>query len=446
MASADLEAWVNTLRSKNMPARDPNLTSHVLKVSNSVHYNYSSQKINTISRAIVLIGLKGIRAISISLLVLDRLLSGQPKERVLELIALGFHSATQAQSLLNSSDHSDQEEVFIAGLLYNLGEMSFWLSDDAENNPDLLSANPIIRKQAMDEIIGGSFKELSAELAKHWKLGEVLEEALAPSDNPSAKAKAVVVGERLGRASLFGWESPQFKKVLAEAAEFTEQSLEQTLKQVKASADKASVVAVNYGAPQVCPMIPNSVEQGYFQKDTAKKSLQPDPQVQLSILRELSCAAKDKIDVNTILQKVLEGMHRGVGLERVVIGFISGHKVTAKYTLGEGVDHWRKGFNFDIGPYTDNIFTYTLEHGGAMWFDKQKVEAIPENYPDDVVRVVGRQPSLVFVLRVGTRNAAIFYADRGNSGATINQEHFDSFKHFADQAQMNLNQISQKQD
>jgi HD-like signal output (HDOD) protein len=38
--------------------KDPNLTSHVLKVANSVQYNYSKATINTVSRAVVLIGLK----------------------------------------------------------------------------------------------------------------------------------------------------------------------------------------------------------------------------------------------------------------------------------------------------------------------------------------------------------------------------------------------------
>jgi len=64
--------------------RDPHLTSHVLRVANSVQYNYSGQQINTVSRAIVLIGLKGMRAICISLLVLDSLLKDKPKEHLLK--------------------------------------------------------------------------------------------------------------------------------------------------------------------------------------------------------------------------------------------------------------------------------------------------------------------------------------------------------------------------
>lgn len=470
MAKAQIKEWVTVLRNKNMPAlgaviaelnrvtgctesdasqlaevilRDPNLTSHVLRVANSVHYNYSSQQINTISRAIVLIGLKGIRAICISLLILDRLLDGQPKERVLELIAKGFHTATQAQALLESDDKDASEELFIAGLLFNLGEMSFLMSEDISENPDLLSDHPIERKKAMDAVLGGSFKELTAELAKNWNLSEVLIEALDPPKNPSRAASAVIVSERMSRAASFGWESPQFKKVLSEVADYSDTTMDAALQTVKSCADKASLIAVQYGAEEVCPMIPSSVEKGYFtRKAEHSKILKPDAQVQLSILRELNNASNENVDVNTIFQMVLEGMHRGVGLERVTIGFIQGHKVQAKYVLGEGVEHWRDSFVFDIGPYTDNIFTYAIENAGTAWLTKEVINANPDLYPDDLVHVVGRQPSLIYVLHIGTRNAAIFYADRASYGGQIDQEQFDSFKHFADQAQFNLNLLS----
>jgi hypothetical protein len=270
-----------------------------------------------------------------------------------------------------------------------------------------------------------------------------VQEALAPSDTPSDKARAVITAERLSRASRFGWESPQFKKVLKEVSEYKGVDLEQSLQEIKKAADKASKIAIDYGAAKVCPMIPSSVDKAYFrEKEELVSAFKPNPQVQLNILRELGSAAKDGIDVNTIFQMVLEGMHRGVGLERVAVGLINGHKVQAKYALGEGVDHWRESFLFDVGPYTDNVFTYAIENSGSVWVSKETITRCPELFPDDVGRILGKQPCLVFILKVGSRNAAVFYADRGLSGEALNQEQYDSFKHFADQAQFNLNLLS----
>lgn len=474
MPKAKLQTWVDDLRTKNMPVlgtviaelntitgsdqsnanhlaevilRDPNLTSHVLRVANSVQYNYSKQKINTISRAIVLIGLKGMRAICISLLILDRLLSDQAKETVLALVARGFHAASQAQNLLGSNDANDQEEAFIAGLLYNLGEMSFWMCDKSGlSSPDLMSDDPKKRKKAIEDTIGGSFKALTRELGKHWKLGDTLQQALYPSKDPSPKVQAVITGERISRAALFGWDSPQVKKVLSEVAEMKGVSLDEALEEVKKGADKAATMAVSYGAADACPHIPTSMKASHIRSVPARsKILKPDPQVQLNILRDLSNAAADKTDVNTLFQMVLEGMHRGVGLERVTIAFIKGHKVQSKYVLGEGTEAWRDSFLFDVGPYTDNIFTHAMEHNDAAWINDELVQSHHELFPDDIVRVLGRVPSLVFVLRIGKRASAVFYADRFNYGGKLDEEQFESFKHFGVQAQMNLNMLSSRE-
>lgn len=471
MTKQALQSWVTNLRKKNMPVmgtvitelnnitgsdaadasqladvilRDPNLTSHVLRVANSVQYNYSKQKINTISRAIVLIGLKGIRAICISLLILDRVLNGRSKERVLALVAQGFHAASQAQQIFGSDDSACAEEVFIAGLLFNLGEMAFWMSDDHSDDPNLLSENPKIRKKAIESIIGGQFKALTRELARHWQLGDTLCEALYPPKDPSPQVKSVILGDRISRAALYGWQSPQVKKVLAEVAEIKHISLDEALELVKSAADKANVVAVNYGASEACPMIPNSLKAGYFE-DQGKHSkvLKPNAQVQLSVLRELSSTAK-QLDVNTVFQMVLEGMHRGVGLERLALSLFEGRKVAAKYALGESTEHWRQSFKFDVGPYTDNIFTHAIEFNEPVWISRDKLKAQSDLYTDDIVRVIGRLPCFAAVLTIADRNAALIYADRGNFGGELNTEQFDSFKHFASQAQINLSLISQQ--
>ena len=473
MATHGLKNWVDKLRSQNMPVlgdvivelnkitgseeadanqlaevilRDPNLTSHVLRVANSVHYNYSKAQISTVSRAIVHIGLKGMRAICISLLVIDSLMKGKPKERLLHLVAQGFHAATQARNLIESVDSEAGEEVFIAGLLYNLGEMAFWSSEEINaENEDLYSDNPKERKAAMEKILGTSFKSITKELSKHWNLGDTLVQALSGGSEPSAKVKAVITGERLSRAALYGWDSPQLKKVLQEVADYTGVSLEDALTKVKEGGDQAATVALDYGVSEACPLIPNSLREIVMEKSKPKsKVLKGDAALQLNILRDLSNATNDRLDVNTIFQMVVEGMHRGIGLERVSVGFIKGHRLTAKYMLGEGTDHWRKSFNFDVGPYSDSIFCYAIEKGGAHWFDENTIKQKAYLYPQELVTLVGKLPSFVYALEVESRKAAIFYADRWTFGGKLTEDQFESFKHFCTQAQMSLNFLSSK--
>ncbi|WP_045859684.1 HDOD domain-containing protein [Teredinibacter purpureus] len=473
MATKGLKAWTERLRKQDLPVlgdviaelnkitgsddadvnqlaevilRDPQLTSHVLRISNSVQYNYGKTQINTVSRAIVLIGLKGVRAICISLLVMDALLGEHPKEQLLKLIARGFHAATQARLLVQKIDEKASEEVFIAALLFHLGEMSFWSLDDEQyNDPVLFSEDAKARKQAMDSVLGTSFKAITRELARHWKLGDTLEEALRNQAPVSDKVKAVITGERLSRAALYGWTSPQVKKVLKEVVAYTSMDAEAALAMVRDGADQAAQVALNYGVSEACPLIPSSTKiVDATQRKPISKILKGDPSVQLSILRELSTASEDRLDVNTIFQMVLEGMHRGIGLERVAIAFIDKRKLKAKYVLGEGTEHWRSRFLFDIGPYSENIFTQAVSQGSNHWFDQNAVATNTHLFNDEIKRIVGKFPAFISVLQLDERKVGLFYADRWTFGGQLDQEQFESFKHFAGQAQLCLTRQPKK--
>lgn len=70
--------------------RDASLTSKVLRVANSSYYNPACEDIRTISRAIVLIGFESIRLISLSVSLIDGLLSRGPRYQLPELLARSF--------------------------------------------------------------------------------------------------------------------------------------------------------------------------------------------------------------------------------------------------------------------------------------------------------------------------------------------------------------------
>lgn len=474
MAVKGLDNWIRKLTKQNMPVvgqviaelnsltgsddsdanqlaevilRDPNLTSHVLRVANSVHYNYSNFPINTVSRAIVLIGLKGMRAVCISLLLIDTLLKPDAKKQLLRLMAQGLHAATQARDLIKMHDEEAAEEVFIAGLLFHLGEMAFLANEKScAENAALHEGSSKSRKEAMENILGTTFRAISRGLAKHWKLGGTLEHALYPGRESSVKVQAVVLGERMSRAALAGWDSGAAQKVVDEMARYTYLEPEQCLALAQESAERAAEVALHYGAAEACPLIPGkavTTKRHAQNASAAHKILRPDAQLQLNILRELTTATSENADVNTIFQMVIEGMHRGVGIERVALAFVQNHAVKAKYVLGEGTEDWRSDFDFDVGPYSDNVFTHAISEGSATWIDTAFLEAHADLHPADIVRVLGRRPALIYALQVRGRTPAIFYADRFDYGGKFSKDQFESFRHFASQAQLNLNLLSQ---
>jgi hypothetical protein len=270
-----------------------------------------------------------------------------------------------------------------------------------------------------------------------------LESALNPNREHNAKVKAVILGERLSRAAIQGWDSGAVRKVIGEIVTYTELDFDQCLQAAQESAERAAEIALHYGAAEVCPLIPGKNCKAPAAKSPSVKMLRGDAQLQLSILRELTTATAEKADVNTIFQMVIEGMHRGIGLERVAVAFIQQHQVTAKYVLGDGTEGWRKAFAFDVGPYSDNIFSTAIAKPSAIWLDAAYISQHWHLYSPDIQRVLGAMPSFMYVLRVGDRTPGLFYADRGESGGALSKDQFESFRHFASQAQINLNLLSQ---
>ncbi|MFO1368349.1 MAG: HDOD domain-containing protein [Marinagarivorans sp.] len=474
MAVKGVEAWVRKLALQSMPVggevvaelnkltgsddatlqqmgevilRDPNLTSHVLRAANSVVHNQGRAPINTVSRAIALLGVKGMRAISISVLFIDSLLAKGPKTHLLQLMAKGFHAANQAKNLVMRFDEQAGEEVFVAALLHHVGEMAFWSCEKlTQERQQLLHQEAAKREQFAKAYLGTGFKDISLGLAKHWKLGSTLVESLEPGahESLSRKVQIILLAERISEAAPGGWESPPMQAIVREIAEMTQVDEQVALTWVLDGAEQAAEIALKYGAHQLCPLIPGRDHRLVAPSAMAVgRVLQADPQVQLNILRELGAASAEALDVNTIFKMVIEGMHRGIGFERVVLAFIQHHRVSAKFVLGQGTEEWKQSFNFDASPFCDNLFTQAIRAGGALWFKGDELKrlcATPDSQP--IVDCLGEPECLVFALDVNGRKPAVFYADRGSFGGAITQDHFESFRHFALQAQTNLCRVS----
>ncbi len=430
--------------------RDANLTSHVLRIANSVRYNPSNFPINTISRAIVLLGFSGVRAICISVMMIDSLLRNQPKEHLLGTMAKSFHAAVQARNLLKETDEAAREEVFISALLYHVGDMAFWsCAGEAANDVEQLIAAGTPEKEAIEEITGTSFKAITRELAHQWSLGETLEQALYPPKEPNSKVAAVELGEAISQVSKDGWSSPEMLKVINRVCQYTGRSVQQVQKELIQNADEAASVALNFGAAKVCHLIPTSANSAHEQGIAAvtvpakPKLLEGDPQLQLSILRELS-GTIGELDLNTIFQMVTEGIHRGIGIERVAVAFVLGDQLKLKYVLGEGTERWREEFSFPLDPREDSLFNYAFANAKPLWLGQKGVQDLKHLYSPKIKKLIGIYPCFIASVKLGSRDVALFYADRWNLGGKLDEEQFAGFSHFMSQTSLGIQLVAER--
>lgn len=164
-------------------SRDPSFTVRLLRVANSALYGRSST-IDTVSRAVTMIGTSQIRSLALSMSVASSF-AGLPNELV-SMENFWRHSllcALAARHLAKEARRCDPEVLFTAGLLHDIGELVIFNRMPERAREALLivldSQDEVPVYQAERQAMGFDHSEVGGELARAWKLPPLLEDCIA---------------------------------------------------------------------------------------------------------------------------------------------------------------------------------------------------------------------------------------------------------------------------
>lgn len=173
----DISAVINT---------DPALTTRLLKIVNSPFYGFPSQ-INTISRAITIVGTRELTNLVLATSVMNAF-EGIP-QNLINTDAFWRHSlacAMTARYLAELCDERTTERFFIAGLLHNIGALVLYQSVPELAREAINSAQygHEVLHQAERRIIGFDHTEAGEALIQSWRLPDSLAAVARYHHNP----------------------------------------------------------------------------------------------------------------------------------------------------------------------------------------------------------------------------------------------------------------------
>ncbi|MCH8498756.1 MAG: HDOD domain-containing protein [Marinobacter sp.] len=411
---------------------DAQLTSQVLRLSNTVFYNQTRAQVTTVSRAITLIGFESVKSMAISSLIVDSLLARSNSPHLIRCLARAVHASVQARCLWPGKSASTQEEVFIGGLLINIGELAFWACDTAQAQEladalDSRDDNPV---DLQKEILSATFAEITRGLVEAWSLGPFIRDVVAAGRANSAAANLVRHAMEMATLSEQGWQGAAMDKVLDTLAADTELPVIAVRDQVRLNAQEAGRVAESLGIPDASQLIP-----GNRPAVASRPPARPDPERQLTLLRELTELLAEQPDINAIFQLVVDGIHHAVGLQRVALLMLekSGQVMTLRRLAGDPqlVRRWKDSFQVsaDGGGTLGGLLPG--ERGGYFIPPRQRLSSDRETG-------LGQLPALVAPLRAAGRLAGMVYADNGLDGPPPDEEQLKGFNHFVHHAQLCL--------
>lgn len=441
--------------------QDPSMTARILKAANSFFYNPSRREINTITRAVVLLGFESIRSLCMSIAMVESLGKGKQRDRMAQEMAHSFHAATQARTFAEKRKDKSPEEVFVATLLLNIGKIAFWCfaDDDAERLEAAMSKPGVTAEQAEKSVLGFPLRELTRGLSKEWQLGGLLENTLAGKEGSDPRIRNILLGYEVAENAENGWQSAELKRTIERVADVLYLPVETATKMVEENARQAVKIADSYGARGIAPRIPQpvvtrNIDIERISKTEAEDILvagldsfpEPDPMLQLRILRELAGAIEAGIDLTTLLDMTMEGIARAVGLDRVVFAMISPDRkiLRARHSMGWDALELKQTFVFDILPESANLFREILDEQESIWLNDDSPTAIKGLVTPKMHEICGNQPFFAMPTIVNGRPIGLFYADRRPSKRPLDAELYTQFKHFCQQAAIGISFMSRK--
>jgi hypothetical protein len=273
-------------------------------------------------------------------------------------------------------------------------------------------------------------------------VGELVEQVMQEPFNPSPAVKAVILGERISLASEFGWQASTMQQLIRDTAIFCNISPDEADNLLRKGAAEAASMAVNYGANMVCAFIPPPEDP---QDKAVRKPMKADAKLQLNILRELGTLVNEGADINSLFQTLSEGVHRGIGMERVTICLLNPKEkmLQPKYLLGD-IDTWRERLKLPVRNEQDNLLAYCLLSRQQLFLQRGKSHGYGYLIDSKLAELIDASNCMLAAMYAANRPLGVLMADRGFEGEAISQEQYESFSHFVQQVNMGLALISQR--
>lgn len=455
---ADLEQLSRTIK------KDAALSVQILKACNGV-YRTRRGRVNTISRALVMLGVKEVQKICLSCWLIEGLTKGSPPKELTREMSMSFYSATQARlfSLLRGDPYS--EEVFLSALMLNIGPLAAWkvAADQMNEVNEIVKNEQCSLKQAEERVFGFSLEELSRALTRTWNL----EQFIPITDTPTKKEKLryldITLSTQLVRSLPFGWKS----EVVGAALDDIENNLSASPDRIEAvirdAAEDMMEMATSFGIAPIGEVIDEmpeilsertkvvsidvpadaktledaeASETPLEEPKSTYVPIEPNPEFQLESLQNMSALMMTERKPTMFILHAMGGIHRGLGIDRVLFSLLndSRTKLSGRIAIGHNKDDLKENFVFDMSSGIESVFMTCFKMGRPLWCSELDDDTKHRLAMDELEERLGATDFFLGPIIVNNKWVGMFYADMAPSERPLTVEAFQGFNQFATQA------------
>lgn len=418
------------------------LTNKLLRLVNAVSYSQFGGKINTISKAVSILGFETVRNISMSLILIDFFDNKSQAEELKDVVISSFFSGIVAVQLAEWKSAQEVEEAMICAMFFNLGRMltRFYFFDESEEITRIMASQSVDEEAAAKEVLGVSYNELGLGIARSWnfpdsliagmqklKGGAVIEPAntisrlnvavnmanelcaITAVDDPTTKG-AALIKIRTRYASV----SDTTEEKLASALNSGLQDLSQRSRVLGMDTSKSPVVKKmqQWVAHAVTASSPQSVVEPAGMAAVDLNERQDTQKLLRDGLQDVTNTMAGEYKLNDVLQMVLETIYRGLGFRYVLIFSRDSKKnmMMARFGFGEKVIEVLPGFHFSLNFEAD-VFHLSLAKGLDIVIEDVGAPNITNKIPAWHSKAVDSRSFFLLPMMINNAAIGLIYAD-----------------------------------
>lgn len=497
LASSDSES-INGLTNEIL--KDVALTNKVLRIVNSAHFSHvGAGHINTVSRAVSLIGFAGIRNVAMSLVLLDHM---ENKAHANQLKG-EFLRALLAASLaadLRPPQLREGEEVFIGALFQNLGRMltEFYLPDEAQQVRQAMAGPHHPNEEvAARTVLGINFESLGQGVGKAWGLPDTMLRLMRkvatvpPSRPPTDNMERMhwVTGAANDLADVFlhapddqlaaqvRKTSARYAAVLGQSTEDIERAAVQARNKLATTADAiglrvpvqspaarllhapataaadgdtgvpgaAALTATPSPAPASSAHADGATPATGQVNDAARQAEQTSALLAQGIQDISNALVADTVNLNDVLRMILESMFRAMSFRMVLLCLKDARSGTLQGRLGLGDGATEAARLFQVDPNeAHNLFALVSTKGIDTLIHQTADAKVTQNLPAWYRQHIHAGSFLLLPLQLKGAPFGLIYADKAQADSiTLDDKGLSLLKTLRNQAVMAFRQAQQ---
>jgi len=454
--------------------RDPGLAINIMRRVNTVARSHLNHRLTTIDYTVMMLGMGPIQQIVNDAATVEESVAEPFRAPLLAAYLRSPQMAMYAEHLALQRKDLVPDEIYLAGLLHNLAEISLWLV--APEKMRYLHGRLAEQPENLDEIeylvFGFGLNALSLELAKLWNMPALVYEAMQPGNASKMRVKGIMLAARISFLYRHG-STTQLQRLLSQTASYLSLSVDELTQQLdlltttwghlmkgyvpllalaefrqrltrhdddEAESEPAKVGFCLVSRPRLILQFENELKcaPATPEPDLEDVAAEVGNQAPVEAAQQLACL---RLTLDETFEEVTRLMHDGAGLNRVTFVAFNREKgaLQAKFSVGADSDLRFCGLTIDAS--NPNLFSQLLRRPDALWVKSGDWERYGSMIPEVLSGLNASHSFFGYSIVVRGKPIGVFYADRRSELCQLDKLSFARFKRLGMLAQREAQQM-----